>query len=121
KNKVAPPFKEAEFDLMFGQGISKEGELLDIGVKLDLVQKSGSWFNMGEMRLGQGKDNAKLFLKNNPDIALGLEEEVHRKMGELRAAKNAGKKEAAPKAADAKAAKSAAPSAAPVLVEDFEE
>ena len=121
KNKVAPPFKEAEFDLMFGQGISKEGELIDIGVKLDLVQKSGSWFNMGEMRLGQGKDNAKLFLKNNPEIALGLEEEIHRRMAEKRQ-KASAKKEAEPKAAETKtAAKKSEPAAAPVLVEDFEE
>ena len=121
KNKVAPPFKEAEFDLMFGQGISKEGELIDIGVKLDLVQKSGSWFNMGEMRLGQGKDNAKIFLKNNPDIAKGLEEEIHRKMAEKRQKANA-KREAEPKAAETKAAsKKSEPAAAPVLVEDFEE
>ncbi len=121
KNKVAPPFKEAEFDLMFGQGISKEGELIDIGVKLDLVQKSGSWFNMGEMRLGQGKDNAKIFLKNNPDIAKGLEEEIHRRMAEKRQKANA-KKEAEPKAAETKAvSKKSEPAAAPVLVEDFEE
>jgi len=107
--------------LYVGQGISKEGELIDIGVKLDLVQKSGSWFNMGEMRLGQGKDNAKIFLKNNPDIAKGLEEEIHRRMAEKRQKANA-KREAEPKAAETKAAsKKSEPAAAPVLVEDFEE
>ena len=82
KNKVAPPFREAEFDLMFGQGISREGELIDIGVKLDLVQKSGSWFNMGETRLGQGKDNAKIYLKNNPEVAAALEAEIRRQISE---------------------------------------
>jgi len=76
KNKVAPPFREAEFDIMYGEGISKIGELLDIGVKLDLVQKSGSWFAMGEMRLGQGRDAAKEFLKENPDIAEELEAKI---------------------------------------------
>lgn len=69
KNKVAPPFKEVEFDMMYGQGISHEGELIDLGVKLDIIQKSGSWFNLGETRLGQGRDSAKTFLRNNPEIA----------------------------------------------------
>lgn len=118
KNKVAPPFREAEFDLMFGQGISREGELVDIGVKLDLVQKSGSWFNMGETRLGQGKDNAKLFLKNNPEIADGLEAEIRRRIAESGMPR--GEKAKAAKGRDkAEAEAPAAP--APVLVEDFEE
>ena len=69
KNKVAPPFKEGEFDIMYGQGISREGELVDLGVKFDLVNKSGSWFSLGETRIGQGRDNAKQYLKNNPEIA----------------------------------------------------
>ena len=76
KNKVAPPFREAEFDIMYGEGISKIGELLDIGVKLDLVQKSGSWFAMGELRLGQGRDAAKDFLRDNPELAEELEEKI---------------------------------------------
>ena len=73
KNKVAPPFKEAEFDIMFGEGISKMGELIDLGVKLGIVQKSGAWFNYGDTRLGQGRDNAKIFLKEHPEVADEIE------------------------------------------------
>ena len=73
KNKVAPPFKEAEFDIMFGEGISKVGELIDLGVKLGIVQKSGAWFNYGDTRLGQGRDNAKIFLKEHPEVADEIE------------------------------------------------
>ena len=76
KNKVAPPFREGEFDIMYGEGISKVGELVDLAVKLDLMQKSGAWFSMGEMRVGQGRDNAKQFLRDNPDIAKKLEEDI---------------------------------------------
>ncbi len=76
KNKVAPPFKQAEFDIMYGTGISHEGELLDLGVKYGIVDKAGSWFNYGEGRLGQGKDNSREFLKNNPEIA----DEIERKL-----------------------------------------
>ena len=78
KNKVAPPFREAEFDIMYGEGISKLGEMLDLGVKLDLVQKSGSWFNMGEVRLGQGRDAAKQYLRDHPDEADALEANIRR-------------------------------------------
>ena len=78
KNKVAPPFREAEFDIMYGEGISLLGELLDLGVKLDLVQKSGSWFAMGETRLGQGRDAAKQYLKDNPQVADSLEAAIRR-------------------------------------------
>lgn len=73
KNKVAPPFKQAEVDIMYGEGISKEGELLDIGSDLDIVQKSGSWYSYNEERLGQGRENAKQFLKENSTIA----DEIH--------------------------------------------
>ena len=76
KNKVAPPFREAEFDIMYGEGISKEGELLDLAVKLDIVQKSGAWFSMGETRLGQGRDNAKNYFKEHPEEAQALETEI---------------------------------------------
>ena len=85
KNKVAPPFREAEFDIMYGEGISRLGEMLDLGVKLDLVQKSGSWFNMGELRLGQGRDAAKQYFRDHPDEAAKLEtavrENFHKLMG----------------------------------------
>lgn len=83
KNKVAPPFREAEFDIMYGEGISKLGEMLDLGVKLGLVQKSGSWFNMGEVRLGQGRDAAKQYLRDHPDEADALEANIRRDFHKL--------------------------------------
>ena len=76
KNKVAPPLIEAEFEIMYGEGISKWGELIDLAVKLDLIQKSGSWFSMGEMRLGQGRDAVKQYLKDNPEMAESIEAQV---------------------------------------------
>ena len=76
KNKVAPPFKEAEFDIMFGQGISKVGEIVDIAVKLGIVNKSGAWFSYGDIRLGQGRDNAKEYFKANPALAQEVEDKV---------------------------------------------
>ena len=76
KNKVAPPFREAEFDILYGEGISKWGEMVDLAVKLDIIQKSGSWFSMGETRIGQGRDAAKQFLKENPEAAASVEEQV---------------------------------------------
>ena len=76
KNKVAPPFREAEFDILYGEGISKWGELVDLGVKLDILQKSGSWFAMGETRLGQGRDAVKQYLKDNPELAEQIETEI---------------------------------------------
>ena len=78
KNKVAPPFREAEFDIMYGEGISKLGELIDLGVKLDLVQKSGSWFAMGDIRLGQGRDAAKEYFRTHPEEADKLEAEIRK-------------------------------------------
>ena len=83
KNKVAPPFREAEFDIMYGEGISQIGELLDMGVKLDLVQKSGSWFSMGEKRIGQGRDAAKQYLKDHPEEAAALEAAVRKNFDKL--------------------------------------
>lgn len=76
KNKVAPPFREAEFDIMFGEGISQEGELIDYGVKLDIIDKSGSWLSYGDKKLGQGKENAKAFLKENKEIANEIQAKI---------------------------------------------
>lgn len=76
KNKVAPPFKQAEVDIMYGEGISKEGSIIDIGVELDIVQKSGAWFSFDGERLGQGRENAKQFLKDKPDIAAQIEKQI---------------------------------------------
>ena len=95
KNKVAPPFREAEFDIMFGEGISKIGEILDLGVKLGVVQKSGAWFNYGDIRLGQGRDNAKQFLRDNPEIANDIEGQVRANADKLYATRRPGGKAAA--------------------------
>ena len=83
KNKVAPPFREAFFDIMYGEGIAKWGELVDLAVQLDIVQKSGSWFSMGDERIGQGKDSVKNFLMSNPDIADRVEAEVRANLYKL--------------------------------------
>ena len=76
KNKVAPPFKQAEFDIMYGTGISKEGCLVDLGVEYDLIQKSGAWFSYGDTRIGQGREKAKDFLRENPDVAAEIEGKI---------------------------------------------
>lgn len=76
KNKVAPPFKEGEFDIMYGMGISREGEIIDLAVKLNIIDKSGAWFSYGETRLGQGKDNTKEYLKQNPKLTEEIEKKV---------------------------------------------
>ncbi len=81
KNKVAPPFKIAEFDIMFGEGISKEGEIVDYGVKLDIIDKSGAWFSYGDKRLGQGRENVKALLKEDPLLAQELENGIKSAMG----------------------------------------
>ncbi|MDB5543078.1 MAG: recA, partial [Hyphomicrobiales bacterium] len=81
KNKVAPPFKQFEFDIMYGEGISKVGELIDLGVKAGVVEKSGSWFSYDSQRLGQGRENAKLFLKTNPDLADKIEAQIRANSG----------------------------------------
>jgi recombination protein RecA len=81
KNKVAPPFREAEFDVMYGEGISREGDLLDQGVERRIVEKSGTWFSYGGERLGQGRENAKAFLKQNPEMAGTIEQKLRKEMG----------------------------------------
>ncbi|HLH10595.1 MAG TPA: recombinase RecA [Methylovirgula sp.] len=81
KNKVAPPFKQVEFDIMYGAGISKSGELIDLGVKAGVVEKSGAWFSYDSQRLGQGRENAKAFLKNNPEIADRIEQAIRENSG----------------------------------------
>ena len=108
KNKVSPPFREAEFDIMYGEGISKVGELIDLGVKLDLVQKSGSWFAMGELRLGQGRDAAKQYLKDNPEVCDKLEADIRRNAYKLMSSQ-------------ARAAAKAAGRAVDISAEDFED
>ena len=114
KNKVAPPFREAEFDIMFGEGISKMSELIDVGVKLGIVQKSGAWFNYGDIRLGQGRDNAKQFLKDNPEIANDIEGQIRANADKLYATRRPVSKPA-PAAAPAEKAGEAAPAKEPVV------
>ncbi len=131
KNKVAPPFKQAEFDILFGEGIAKEGELVDMGVELGLVQKSGSWFSMGETRIGQGRDAARQYLKDNPDVAEQLEADVRAGMAKRQAEgiAKAGRGAAAAPAAGAASvpARPAAPASRPasrgadVSAEDFDD
>jgi recombination protein RecA len=81
KNKVAPPFKQVEFDIMYGEGISKTGELVDLGVKANIVEKSGSWYSYDSQRIGQGRENAKAYLKNNPQVAEAIEREIRANAG----------------------------------------
>jgi recombination protein RecA len=84
KNKVAPPFRLAEFDLLYGEGVSREGDLLDLGVAHKIVEKSGSWYSYGDLRLGQGRENARLFLKDNPDLADEIDRKVRVELGLVR-------------------------------------
>ena len=81
KNKVAPPFKQVEFDIMYGEGISKVGELIDLGVKAGVVEKSGAWYSHGDERIGQGRENAKQFLRDNPDVAFAIEDRIRASHG----------------------------------------
>ncbi len=109
KNKVAPPFKEAEFDIMFGEGISKMGELVDLGVKLGIVQKGGAWFSYGDIRLGQGRDNAKNFLRENPEIAMDIEGQIRANADKLNPVKKPARSAAAKPAVTAVAADAKVP------------
>jgi recombination protein RecA len=76
KNKVAPPFRTVEFDIMYGEGISKNGEIIDLGVSAEIIEKSGSWFSYNEQRIGQGRENAKNFLHENPEVAIEIEDKI---------------------------------------------
>ncbi len=126
KNKVAPPFREAEFDIMYGEGISKYGELVDLAVKLDIIQKSGSWFSMGEERIGQGKDAVKQFLRDNPEICDRIEGEIRQNAFKLlspqgqTAARAAGRAPQAPVPPPAQPAPSA-PRGIDVSADDFDD
>src|SRR3569833_3169638 len=84
KNKVAPPFKQAEFEILYGEGISREGEIVDLGVQADLVDKSGAWYSYNGTRIGQGKDNARTYLKEHPAVAREIEEQIRAKSLSLR-------------------------------------
>ena len=107
KNKVAPPFKECEFDIMYGQGISRVGEVLDMAVDLDIVKKGGAWFSYGEMKLGQGRDNSKENLLNNPDIMKEIEDKIKEKLNAEQAAEKLKKKDELEAKANAAAASQA--------------
>jgi recombination protein RecA len=93
KNKVAPPFKQVEFDIMYGEGVSKSGEIIDLGVKAGVVEKSGAWFSYDSQRIGQGRENAKAFLKSNPDIASKIEAMIRMNSGLIAEQIMAGEKE----------------------------
>jgi len=103
KNKVAPPFREAEFEILYGEGISKWGELVDLAVKLDIIQKSGSWFAMGDMRIGQGRDAARQYLKENPEVAGQVEAEVRANAYKLMSKQSQAAAKAAGRAVDVSA------------------
>jgi recombination protein RecA len=93
KNKLAPPFKIVEFDIMYGEGVSKLGELIDLGVKAGVVEKSGAWFSYDSQRIGQGRENVKTFLKQNPDVANRIEAQVRQNAGLIAEAIMAGESE----------------------------
>lgn len=114
KNKVSPPFKEAEFDLLFGQGISRTGEVVDIAVDLDIIHKSGAWFSYNGDKIGQGRENTKEWLKNNPEVMKEIEEQIKAKSDELDMISKKSKKTSAAESAAASAAMAAAASAAAV-------
>jgi recombination protein RecA len=106
KNKVAAPFREAEFDMIYGEGISREGDLIDLGVAQNLIEKSGAWFSYKGDRIGQGRENARQFLKDNPDIRQTIDTDLRKALGLL-------KPEPVPAAAESAASASASPRPAP--------
>jgi recombination protein RecA len=87
KNKMAPPFREVEFDIMYGEGISREGDLIDLAVEKEIVEKSGAWFSFDGERIGQGRENAKVFLREHPETARGIEDKVKETFGLIKKAK----------------------------------
>ncbi len=122
KNKVAPPFKLAEFDILYGEGISREGLLIDLGVERRIIEKSGAWFSYGEDRLGQGRENTRAFLKENPDIAEAIERDLRKALGILKEAPaaaepagNGGRPATGPATAPASGATTSRPSGAPAI------
>ena len=117
KNKVAPPFKEAEFDVMYGKGISKIGEMIDLGVKFGIVSKSGAWFGYKDLRIGQGRDNAKTYLEEHPEIAQEIEDQIRAKLAGEKEEEKASK--AAPAVSEEKApAKRISKADIDILVDD---
>ena len=126
KNKMAPPFKEAQFDIMYGEGISKLGEILDLGCDLGVLQKSGAWYYRGETRLGQGRDAAKQYFRDNPEEAQQVEEAIRQALKDKLAENNArgGKapaKAATPPAPPAPRTPAAAKGGVEVFADDFED
>jgi len=83
KNKMAPPFRKAEFDILFGEGISRIGEVIDLGVEFEIIKKSGSWFSYGESKLGQGRDAVKQLLSDNPELQEEIEQKIREKLQEI--------------------------------------
>ena len=110
KNKVAPPFKEAEFDIMYGRGISHEGEIIDLGIKYDIVKRSGAWISYNDEKIAQGRDNAKAYIAEHPELAKEIEDKIREKLAEAPASQKKGKAAAA---AEEAAAPAAAPEEAP--------
>lgn len=120
KNKVAPPFKEAEFDIMYGEGISKIGEIVDLGVKFDILKKSGAWFYYGEERLGQGRENVKILFKQQPELANEIEEKIRVKMKEMVDTKKSGAQISQPELVKVPTTKAAARATLDIAVDDDE-
>ena len=118
KNKVSPPFKEAEFDIMYGQGISKDGEILDLAVKMEIIRKSGAWFYYGEERLGQGRDNVKEYIRSTPEFAADIEAQVREKLKEIMSAKNPVARAATPAPASEPVTKDKARAKIDIAVDD---
>ena len=117
KNKVAPPFKEAEFDILYGKGISRDGEIVDLGVKFNIIQKSGAWFSYGDMRLAQGRDNTREMLVNNPELFKEINDKVVAALKEATSSSKAAKKPAAAPAATVVAPKATSKASARAMLD----